>query len=298
MKHPDSTPVTSPLPTLSVVIPAFNEQDVIGNCLGALYEQRGDIARVVVVDNNSTDDTALIVKEWMVRWPAVQVVPEATPGIVAARNAGLNAVQTDIAARIDADTIVSPGWAAAYRRFFAAPAQAAVGASTGIAVPHDLPYPGLTERIFKSFILFSNKLLTKDDTLFGTNMAIRREAWQAIRNDVCRKADIMEDMDIGLHLQRRGYRVRMAPDARVTFSGRRLLTSPWAFLRYNSMWPLTYWHHGCRLTAIMTWPLAILGWLLQTITWPIARSYDPATRRFSLRRLLTPIKTRAIPKGS
>lgn len=291
---------TSPdhLPGLSVVIPAYNEDRVIVACLDALSVDAADIESVIVVDNNSTDTTAELVKEYARRWTAVRMVHEANPGVVSARNAGFNAAASDIIARIDADTVVVPGWAAAYRSFFADARNAGVGASTGTAVPYDLPFPRLTEIIYNVFVIQSNRLISSGDTLFGTNMAIRRDAWQAISEQTCRKADVMEDLDISLHLRRCGYLVKATGAAKVSFSARRLLTSPLQYLRYSLMWPATYWHHGMRLTAILTWPFMILGCALQTMAWPLIRSYDPIKRRFSLRRLFSRMTTREIPKGS
>lgn len=298
MIHSDSSqPSSAALPTFSVVIPAYNEEAVIDECLTALFHQAVDIESVIVVDNNSTDTTAAIVREFSKRWPIVQLVQESSPGVVSARNAGLNAAKSDIIARIDADTIVMEGWAKAYRCFFADAAHASVGASTGTAIPYDMPFPKLTEFIYDVFIIQSNRLISKGDTLFGTNMAIRRDAWHAISDQTCRRASIMEDLDIGLHLRQRGYLVKTAPAARVAFSARRMLTSPLQYFRYSHMWPATYWHHGMKVIAILTWPLMVLGVVLQTLAWPLMRSYDPMRRRFSLRRLFSRQVTREIPKG-
>lgn len=285
-------------PSLGVVVPAYNEQDTITQCLEALYAQRDDIHEVVVVDNDSTDETAHMVEAMVSKWPSIRLLHEKQPGVVSARNTGFRAVNVDIIARIDADTVVASGWAAAYRRFFADASHANIGASTGLAVPYDLPFPRLAEAAYKIFILQSNRLVTSDDTLFGTNMALRRVAWQAIKNEVCRKHDIMEDMDVGLHLRRHGYRVKATHDAMVTFSARRMLTSPASYFKYATMWPLTYWHHGMKMTTLLTWPFMLAGCLLQLLLWPILRSYDPARRRFSVRRLFSEQPTRMIPKGS
>jgi glycosyltransferase involved in cell wall biosynthesis len=286
------------LSNVSVVIPAYNEEAVIKVCLEALYKQREDIQQVIVVDNNSTDDTAKIVREFAAQWPAIKLISETRPGVVSARNAGLNAAHTDIIARIDADTVVLPGWAHAYRQFFASENGANVGASTGMAIPYDLPLARLSELVYQVFILQSNRLVTNSDTLFGTNMAIRREAWASIKDETCRKDDMMEDMDVGLHLRRHGYTVRVAPGATVTFSARRMLTNPIEYFRYARMWPMTYWYHGMKMTAILTWPFTIVGCLCQTLIWPVLRAYDPAKRRFSIKRLFSRHVSRMIPKGS
>lgn len=45
------------LPTLDVVIPCYNEEHDIAQCLDLLLAQADDIAQIIVVDNNSTDTT-------------------------------------------------------------------------------------------------------------------------------------------------------------------------------------------------------------------------------------------------
>ena len=48
--------------TLSIVVPAHNEERYIARCLAALLEQKSEIHEILVVDNNSTDRTAQIVE--------------------------------------------------------------------------------------------------------------------------------------------------------------------------------------------------------------------------------------------
>ena len=56
--------VTPDLPTLGVVIVAFNSSDVILDCLESLMASRGARLRVVVVDNASTDNTVDLIRGW------------------------------------------------------------------------------------------------------------------------------------------------------------------------------------------------------------------------------------------
>ena len=97
--------------TLSVVVPAYNEQDSLGECLGRLTGQLDSITEIIVVDNNSTDGTRAIADDYARRFPAVTVLHEAQQGLVFARNAGLDAASCDAIARIDSDTRVPPHWA-------------------------------------------------------------------------------------------------------------------------------------------------------------------------------------------
>jgi glycosyltransferase involved in cell wall biosynthesis len=97
----------APHPTISLVIPAYNEQDYLPACLDAVMRNVGGQAReIIVVDNNSTDGTKQVVE----RYPGVTYVFEPSKGITRARQRGYRAASGDIIAYIDADTQPPPGW--------------------------------------------------------------------------------------------------------------------------------------------------------------------------------------------
>lgn len=95
-------------PRFSVVVPAFNEEAVLGECLAALAAQTyaGGV-EVIVVDNGSTDATAAVARRHGVR-----VVHEVQPGVCFARQRGFTSASGEIVVSTDADTTVSPGWLA------------------------------------------------------------------------------------------------------------------------------------------------------------------------------------------
>ena len=95
--------------TFSVVVPVFDEEDTIGDCLTRLAAQFDQITEIVVVDNNSTDGGRAVIDAWCSADPRVRVIDEARQGLVYARNAGLDAATGDLIARIDADTVVVHG---------------------------------------------------------------------------------------------------------------------------------------------------------------------------------------------
>jgi glycosyltransferase involved in cell wall biosynthesis len=78
-------------PRVSVIIPCFNEEAVLANCLEALRAQTSVPLEVIVVDNNSSDKTALIAKKF-----GVKVVQEKQQGLIPARNKGFSVAKGDI----------------------------------------------------------------------------------------------------------------------------------------------------------------------------------------------------------
>jgi glycosyltransferase involved in cell wall biosynthesis len=94
-------------PRLSVVIPAHQEQSVIGRCLDALSAQlSGGEAEVVVVANGCTDRTAEIARSHASR-PQVLELPVGSKS--AALNAGEAAVSAFPRIYLDADIVLGPG---------------------------------------------------------------------------------------------------------------------------------------------------------------------------------------------
>jgi lipopolysaccharide/colanic/teichoic acid biosynthesis glycosyltransferase len=93
-------------PALSVVVPAYNAAETLGDCLAALAAQAYDAPyEVIVVDDGSTDATAAIARAAGV---TVITTPRGRPA--AARNAGARAAQAPIVCFTDADCAPHPDW--------------------------------------------------------------------------------------------------------------------------------------------------------------------------------------------
>lgn len=94
---------------LSFVIPAYNEEALIGKCLDSVLKQsagRSEDIEIIVANNASTDRTGEVASSFS----GVTVVNESQKGIVYARRAGFLASSGDLIANIDADTMLTPGW--------------------------------------------------------------------------------------------------------------------------------------------------------------------------------------------
>jgi glycosyltransferase involved in cell wall biosynthesis len=103
-------------PELSIVIPAHNEERLIGEQLAALADQIWDGGEweVLVVDNRSTDATVAVVLAYVDRLPGLRIVTaNERASLSYARNAGILAAAADHIAICDADDVVAPGWVAA-----------------------------------------------------------------------------------------------------------------------------------------------------------------------------------------
>ena len=97
--------------TLSVIIPALNEERFIGETLQRIDQAarilEGDqpclTVQIIVVDNDSTDHTAAVARRL-----GAAVVPERIRNIALARNVGARIAEGEVLLFLDADTLIPP----------------------------------------------------------------------------------------------------------------------------------------------------------------------------------------------
>lgn len=286
--------------SISVVLPAHNEADGIDECVRRLLDQEHPVDEIIVVDNNSTDETPTLVRRIAEKDPRVRLVSETRPGVAYARYAGFAAATGDVIASIDSDTRVGPGWAAALAAAFEHPE---VVAGAGPLVMYDLPFQDkfvrrnarLSERARRALDQGSPMRLP---ALTGANSAIRRTAWNEIADEVSCRRDLFEDLDRSILLQQHGHSIALLPGLDATVSGRRLLGGPRAFLRYAACAPRTYLFRGKRGMAVVAWITNIVSLTTTMVMLPANRMWDPATQRFSVARLFGHgVEHRASPIG-
>jgi glycosyltransferase involved in cell wall biosynthesis len=97
---------------ISVVMSTYNRANFLGQAIEALLSQetRGLSYELVVVDNNSTDNTKQVIESYARRDPKVKYVFEKRQGVAYGRNAGIEVAQGEYLAFCDDDVIVPPDW--------------------------------------------------------------------------------------------------------------------------------------------------------------------------------------------
>jgi len=125
--------VEKTLPFVSVIVPVYNAQDVVGDCIESLLNQDypKDRYEVIVADNDSTDGTAEVIR----RYPVQYLQETATLTSYAARNTGARKARGELLAFCDADEVASPAWI----RSLVAALGEGYGGSAGpmLPAPHD-----------------------------------------------------------------------------------------------------------------------------------------------------------------
>jgi glycosyltransferase involved in cell wall biosynthesis len=261
------------------VIPVYNEAADLPKCLDFLLAQEKEILEILVVDNNSSDDSVKIAKDIAKKHSKVKLLHQKIQGIVPPRNLGFEKANGDIIPRIDADTHVAPGWAHAIREDFANyPDTAALDGQTHF---YDLPFDHFTAMLTKFTVSATNKFAGGSNSLYGPNMAIRADVARRLVREACTERRMMEDLDLTIHLRRWHANIRRSENMLAYISGRRLASSPRNIWDYNKMWPNTYRLHGQTFAWLFTGAIIIWGFPGQTLIILPIRAFDPDRRKFS-----------------
>ncbi len=96
------------LPLVSVIIPCFNAQNYIKNCVNSLKNQTYGNAQFIFVDDFSTDNTFNILTEFTSSDDRIKVYKTNKKGVFSARNLGIDNACGDFITFMDCDDVVSP----------------------------------------------------------------------------------------------------------------------------------------------------------------------------------------------
>ena len=105
-KRRRTAPPSGDLPSVSAVVPAFNEAKVICQTIHAVLRSTYPNLDVIVVDDGSTDDTYQRVVETFAHDPRVRAFSRPNGGKGQALNYGIGQTQAEIIITLDADTII------------------------------------------------------------------------------------------------------------------------------------------------------------------------------------------------
>lgn len=227
---------------ISLIIPAYNEEDFIGQCLESVMAQDTAPDEILVIDNNSTDNTAQIASSFK----NVRVIHEKVQGMIPARNRGFNEAQFEVIARCDADCILPTNWITRIKQDFTTNPE--IEGIAGTAVFYDFPIKNIRPIIANS--MEQIKKTIGHYSFIGPCMIIRKKSWMKIRNNVCVDEKIVhEDVDLSIHLSESGGYIMYDNDLIVKISARRLKRKPFDILfEYPYRIVKTIQHHRSDIT--------------------------------------------------
>lgn len=252
---------------LSVVIPVYNEEKYIKKCLDALLASLKPRDEVIIVNNNSTDKTAQVVKKYGRK---VRLLNEKKQGQVFAQRKGFMAAKNSYVARIDADSIVEPNWRDVIATSFKDPS---VDAISGPGTSYDVFFKKLSYLTIKYWLFKSNRLIAGFYPMWGSNFVVRRQALHDALPLTTPRPDIWEDIDLAVQLWALDKKIQYVDNLNVTFSNRNGVNqTPATAIRYQLRAPKTYYISGLRLVSVLSFVERLLMLSLGMVPYLLERT--------------------------
>lgn len=267
-------------PTVSIILVVYNGRPYLKACLDSLRRTLPAGAEVVVVDNNSTDGSAALVRE---RMPEARLlVNETNRGFAAACNQGAAAARGEILVFLNQDTRAEPGWLEPLLAPFQDPE---VGLTTPTILSMDDPerIQSCGQDVHSTGLVFARNFGAPKAALVGPSpadvaavsgaaFAIRRAVWEELGGFCETFYMYYEETDLSWRARRAGYRCLHVPESVIYHAGRLDRPSPLAlYYSFRNRWLMVWRNWGGRtllllapglvLADLMEWGLALArGW--------------------------------------
>ena len=96
------------MPKVSIIVPVYNEEEYVSTCLDSLVKQTLDDIEIIVIDDNSTDNSLSILLDYARKYSNIKVYHnEKNIGQGATRNRGLSLARGEYIGFVDSDDYVS-----------------------------------------------------------------------------------------------------------------------------------------------------------------------------------------------
>lgn len=208
-------PKTDKKYTITVIVPAFNEEKTVADTVRALLDSDYPyLKKIIVVDDGSTDNTLKIARG-LEKYSMVKVYTKKNGGKASALNFGLKKARTDLVAVVDADSYPAKEAFGKMVGFFDEPT---VGAVTCFFIPRNrIGFFERLQAIEYHIIAFTRKLLDYVDAIYvtpGPLALYRREALVKIGG--FDTENMTEDIEATWSLAYHGYHRRMCLSTHAT----------------------------------------------------------------------------------
>jgi glycosyltransferase involved in cell wall biosynthesis len=170
---------------VSVIIPTYNRSTMLPLTLDSFLAQDypRDRYEIIVADNNSTDDTRFVLKDYCTRWDQIKAIVETRQGVHYARNRAAQESRGEILYFTDDDMIADPGLLTELVRLFDLDSR--IGSATGKIVGRfdGAPPEWVRRHLINQYLSLTELdrpdeiLISTDDMVFSCHQAIRRDAF-------------------------------------------------------------------------------------------------------------------------
>lgn len=176
---------------ISIVVPAYNEQNYIGLLLDSILGQTRHPDEIIICNNNSTDNTVKVIQKYQSLLP-IKIVSEPKKGIRFAVEKAWRSSSGDLILKTDADCVLPSNWVKNYEQLFIrSPELSAAGggffASDGNLLVKILA--PLAVEINRTILYLVKGYLV----LFGGNCAIKRSFLLDVNGYLSEEQSILDD---------------------------------------------------------------------------------------------------------
>ena len=261
---------------VSITIQTYNRADELRKTLLSLAKVKTaglPKHEIVVVDNNSSDQTRNVVEELKSAFPGtLRYVHELRQGLSHARNRAINEARFEIVAFLDDDVDVNVNWLRNLAAAFDAGNYAAIGGRAYLVFPSARP-TWLAERSDGALTRMDygpKSRAAAPDELYGVNLSIRKEWLQQVggfRTDLGRIGTCLlgsEETDVLERIAAAGGKLLYEPGAEV---GHRV---PVSRLRRRWFWSRSYWGSRGEARMIPSSSVTLYGFL--RASWRLGRA--------------------------
>src|SRR3990172_1518395 len=209
---------------ISVVVCTYNRSGLLKDVVRSLQEQdfEGD-SEIIIVDNNSTDNTKNVVEELSTTSPIpIRYFFENKQGLSHARNRGIDEAHGEIVAFIDDDAVAERQWLSSLISAYDDPRVACVGGQIKLLWLSERPewlVPSMETSLGRLDYGDTIKELKYPQTPFGGNISFRKNIFDRVKKfstDLGRDAKTLlsnEELELCARLVEEGWIIKYVPNA-------------------------------------------------------------------------------------
>ncbi|MEN3026567.1 MAG: glycosyltransferase [Chlorobiota bacterium] len=269
------------LPSVSVIIPARNEEQTIARCVESVMASDYPRFEVIVVDDRSTDRTAEVLQELQQRYgERLRVIHRREEprernlqGKAGALHCGMEQARGEVAAFTDADCIVPPTWLRAVVAPFRHPEVGFVAGLTVVSGRRLFDRIQAAEWLLLGAAGGAGVGWRQALGCYGNNMAVRCRAYWDVGGYARIPFSVTEDLSLQQAIHRRGWRMRFlfGPEGMVSTLP---VATVWDRLRQLQRWGrggllLGGWAVGFGMTTVLFWGAVFAALLAGEWLWTL-----------------------------
>jgi glycosyltransferase involved in cell wall biosynthesis len=267
------------LPTVTVIMPVFNEADLIEKSLGAVLTQDypRELIEILVIDGGSTDKTCEIIRCLIQNHPSAKLLSNPKKIQSAGLNIGIREAQGDIIVRVDGHTIIAPDYVRMCVHHLMHAGADNVG---GLMRPAGATYVGKAIALATTtpFGIGDSKFHYLEHEEFVDTVYLGA-FWRGLFDQVGLFDETLtrnQDYELNIRIRKAGGKILLSPKIISSYTPRSSLTALWRQYFQYGYWKVRTLHkHPDSLRWRQAVPplfvLAFLNSLLLSLTWKPCR---------------------------